>query len=142
MTSRYRCSLPLALSLLAVAVAAPTIGVAQSQVTATTGAFRNTAAIESELKRGVSPKADVQRVLGLPSGTGAAFFPVMKSGGDEVWYYEDIEVTGLGSAYQEGTVTVLPLNTRQQVVLIFFEGDTFDGNLWFSNVQRGEVYGR
>lgn len=49
-----------------------------------TGPFAKVEEIESQLKQGVSTKADVQHLLGAPSGLGQAVFPPlihpMKSG--------------------------------------------------------------
>jgi hypothetical protein len=93
-----------------------------------TGAFRNVAAIEAQLKRGASTRGDVQRVLGVPNGSGAAAFPVLGEGQREIWYYEDIEVTDAKN--EQGTIS---MNMRQQILLIFLKGEVFDGYLWTTN---------
>lgn len=95
----------------------------------TTGAFTEVNRLEAELRRGVSTKADVERVLGAPNGTGDAVLPTDPRV-REVWYYEDIEVTG-GRAAGRGVVL---MDMRQQVLLVFFEKEVFDGFMWFSNV--------
>lgn len=94
---------------------------------ATTGAFVEVGRIQGELRRGMSTKMDVQRVLGSPNGFGTAIFPE-----DlrplEVWYYDDVEATDIkfeGSIFQ--------MNIRQQILLVFFEGGVFNGFMWFSN---------
>jgi hypothetical protein len=61
---------------------------------ATTGPFTQVDQLESALHRGVSTKMDVQRVLGVPTGKGSALMPFDPTQ-DEVWYYEDLEVTGI-----------------------------------------------
>ena len=94
----------------------------------TTGAFREVNRLETELKRGVSTKADVERVLGAPNGSGHAVMP-RDPRPREVWYYEDIEVTGTAA----GRGVVL-MNMRQQILLVFFEKEVFDGFMWSSNV--------
>ena len=63
----------------------------------TTGAFTQVAGIESELKRGVSTKEDVRRVLGAPKGGGSAIVPPDRQQ-REVWFYEDIEVLNITSS--------------------------------------------
>lgn len=97
--------------------------------TVTTGPFTQLPRIETELKRGVSTKADVQRVLGDPKGTGNAVLPVDPRS-REVWYYADIE--GTRAAIERAGLVRLEL--REQMLLVFFQGEIFDGFLWFSNV--------
>jgi hypothetical protein len=61
---------------------------------ATTSAFTQTSQITGELKRGVSTRMDVRKVLGTPKGSGHAVFPFPPDWRPrEVWYYEDLEVT-------------------------------------------------
>lgn len=118
-----------------------------------TGAFRATQTIETQLKRGVSTKADVQKLLGVPNGSGAAVLPslafnrerVVKAseagvssapdfGQREIWYYEDVAMTDMKST-SAGYVA----NLRQQILLVFFMGDVFDGYLWTTNSASGNV---
>lgn len=100
-----------------------------------TGAFPNASAIEQQLKRGTSNKADVQRLLGVPNGTGSLSTPprilgvqALGDGPREIWYYEDMEITDRKSA--DGVIT---MNARQQILLVFFKGEAFDGYFWTSN---------
>lgn len=96
-----------------------------------TGAFTKVFVIDSELQRGVAKKTDVRRVLGTPKGFGDAVLPQVHRR-REIWYYEDIELKDLKS----GEGGVLQGNFRQQVLLVFFEGEVFDGYMWFTNVQE------
>lgn len=100
-----------------------------------TGAFPNTSLIEQQLKRGISTKADVQRLLGVPNGTGGLGtpsgvlgVPPLGDGPREIWYYDDMEVTDMKSS--DG---VIAMNMRQQILLVFFKGEVFDGYLWTTN---------
>ena len=108
------------------------IGCAAQKVT--TGAFTNISGVDSQLKRGVSTKMEVQRLLGAPNGFGNAILPT-NSTPREVWYYEDIEATDYKNV--EGIIT---MNMRQQILLIFFEGGVFDGYMWSANT--GKVNGQ
>ncbi len=95
----------------------------------TTGAFTQTSRISGDLKRGVSTKMDVQRILGTPKGSGSAVFSfVLDSKSREVWYYEDIEVKDF-----KRVAEVFQVNVRQQILLVFFEKGVFDGFMWWSN---------
>ncbi|MGE5303834.1 MAG: hypothetical protein ACM3TN_10940 [Alphaproteobacteria bacterium] len=96
--------------------------------TITTGAFTQVARLETDLHRGVSTKMDVQRILGVPKGFGGAILPTDPRE-REVWYYEDIEITGMSSE----TGGVIRANMRQQVLNVFFQNGVFDGFMWFSN---------
>jgi hypothetical protein len=100
---------------------------------ATTGRFVHVERIDTELRRGVSTKMDVQRVLGAPNGYGSAILPTDPQP-REVWYYDDIEVTDFKS---EGGV--IRANMRQQILLVFFERGVFDGFMWFSNAGETEA---
>lgn len=95
----------------------------------TTGAFTRVSKLDVELKRGQATKLDVQRVLGTPKGYGHAVLPPERKA-HEVWYYEDIEVTNVKS----GEGGKLHADVRQQVLLVFFLGEVFDGFMWHSNV--------
>lgn len=126
-------------------VFASLIGGCAGPTSVATGPFKDLTRIGAELRRGVSTKTDVERLLGRPTGHGELLEPTTEGTAwvrREVWYYEDIEMTGLDNTRREGTVTILPLRMRQQVVLIFFDKDRFDGDFWFSNAQQSEIYGR
>jgi hypothetical protein len=121
----------------AVAVAAtvsPQSAAAQTQ-SLTTGAFRNTAAIESGLVRGVTTKAAVRSLLGIPSGSGAARFASLGGDEREIWYYEDIEVTSLNGSDKgaKSSDGAMKMDMRQQILLVLFKGEVVDGYLWSSN---------
>lgn len=97
-------------------------------VKATTGPFTQVGRLETELRRGASTKMDVMRVLGTPNGFGSAVLPTDPRP-REVWYYDDIEVTDTN--VERGGV--IRANVRQQILLVFFEREVFDGFMWFSN---------
>lgn len=117
-----RCGLAAAALLLVVAFAgcaAPTVG---------SGAFRNAADVPTKLQRGVSTKTDVQALLGVPNGGGSSLFRNVAGGPREIWYYEDIETVDYASRSGRLVMTL-----RQQLLLVFFKGDRFDGYLWTTN---------
>ena len=99
----------------------------------TTGAFTNVSSLDQQLKRGVSTKMEVQKLLGAPNGFGSSVVPTDPRP-REVWYYEDIEGTDYKS--EEGIVT---MNMRQQILLVFFEKGVLEGYMWTSNSGKGEV---
>lgn len=100
----------------------------------TSGAFVHVNRVGIDFQRGVSTKMDVQRILGAPTGFGNAIFPTDPNP-REVWYYDDIEVTDIKSE-GEGVVRA---NVRQQILLIFFKREVFDGYMWFSNAGTAEA---
>jgi hypothetical protein len=102
--------------------------------TTASGAFRNLAAIETTLVRGVSSKADVRRQLGIPNGSGAARFAHVGDDEREIWYYEDVAITGAKSAEQ-----VMKVDMRQQILLVLFKDEVVDGYLWTSNSGAASV---
>jgi len=99
----------------------------------TTGAFTKIDGLDKQLKRGVSTKMEVQRVLGAPNGFGGAILPTDPKP-REVWYYEDVEATDFK---MEGEI--MRMKMRQQILLIFFEKGVFDGYMWSTNVGKAEA---
>jgi hypothetical protein len=96
-----------------------------------TGAFTHVDKLETELKRGVSRRIDVQRALGTPKGYGESILPTDRTP-REVWFYDDIEVISF-----KPELGYFRAYMRQQVLLVFFVKDTFDGYMWFTNVGSG-----
>jgi len=94
----------------------------------TTGAFTQVGRLETDLRRGVSTKMDVRRVLGAPKGFGGSALPTDPKP-REVWFYDDIELTDLKSDVSG----VYRVSMRQQILLVFFDKEVFDGFMWVSN---------
>lgn len=121
--------------MLAVAVA-PAI----AQTALGTGAFPKVEGIETQLERGVSTKADVQRVLGIPNGSGGALLPGYGERSEQVdpyliWYYEDVEATDITSEEN-----VMKMKMRQQILAVFFKGEVFHGYFWATNATDLETH--
>jgi hypothetical protein len=120
-----KAALALALTMSALSVLA--------QTALGTGAFPKVGAIETDLKRGVSKKSDVQKLLGVPNGGGEALLPgigarELQLQPFQIWYYEDIELTEAKSEKD-----IMRMKIRQQILLVFFKGEVFHGYLWTSN---------
>ena len=94
------------------------VACAPSTPSISTGAFRNAGMLETQLRRGVSIKADVQTLLGVPNGPGSWLLPALDPAPREIWYYEDMSVTGA--------------TLRVQMIFVFFKGNVYDGYLWTS----------
>jgi hypothetical protein len=97
------------------------------QRVSTAEAFRDTRLLETQLKKGVSTMEDVRRVLGEPTGSGAVFLASVQPSPQEIWFYQDIELTDIKSSQGQ-----LDLKVRQQTV-VFVRDRLFDGFMWFSN---------
>lgn len=82
----------------------------------------NNAALTTTLQRGVSSAADVKEALGEPTGSGEFLLEELRT----IWFYEENKVDATGQK----------LRIQQDVLLVFFEGDRFDGFLWFSDAQK------
>ena len=95
---------------------------------ATVEAFRDTKRLETELKKGGSTKEDVKRALGEPTGTGAVFMASVQQVPQEMWFYQDIELTDI-----KGSKGQLDLKVRQQILVVILRDGIFDGFMWFSN---------
>jgi len=94
----------------------------------TAEAFRDTRLLETQLKRGVSTMEDVRRVLGEPTGSGAVFLASVQKSPQEIWFYQDIELTDIKSSQGQ-----LDVKIRQQILVVFVRDQLFDGFMWFSN---------
>ncbi|MGZ5055883.1 MAG: hypothetical protein ACXWAT_13215 [Methylobacter sp.] len=95
------------------------------------GPFLKLPSIETELKKGLSTKMDVQRILGAPQGFGGAVFPVTAEE-HEVWFYQNIEIDNIQSKQSHIT-----MDMNQKVLLVFFSKGLFDGFLWFTGTIKG-----
>ena len=91
-----------------------------------TGVFLNLEKLDSELIRGKSQKSDVLLSIGRPNGSGSALIPT-DSRTKDIWFYEDINAkAGLNN-----------LKMKQQILLIFFEGEYYDGFMCYSHDVEG-----
>ncbi len=103
--------------------------------TTKTQAFSRIDQIETDLRRGITNKADVLLLLGEPDGAGAlGGFDALRGpdgagkGPIDAWFYESVKSSILGG-----------LEMKQDILLVFFEGDIVDGFLWFSHESKGEL---
>lgn len=102
----------------------------RSWAAATAEAFQNVGRIETELRRGVNTQEDVRRLLGAPTGNGGALFPTMTRT-DEVWSYENVEMDVISST--NDPTPAVKAKQRWEVILIFFDGNIYDGFMWFTS---------
>jgi len=94
----------------------------------TADAFRDTRLLETQLKKVVSTMEDVRRVLGEPTGSGAVFLASVQKSPQEIWFYQDIELTDFKSSAGQ-----IDAKIRQQILVVFVRDQLFDGFMWFSN---------
>lgn len=117
------------------------------------GPFTQVGMIPEVLSRGVSSGNDVIELLGEPNGKGGAVFPPVYES-YEIYYYEDIEVVAHGEPYRgrpfnesvipiaSKEITILPLDIRNQLLLVFLKDGVFEGYQWVSNTDSTRVYSR
>lgn len=98
------------------------------QRVSTAEAFRDTRLLETQLKKGVSTMEDVKRVLGEPTGSGAVFLASVQQSPQEIWFYQDIEITDFKASQGQ-----IDIKIRQQILVVFVRDRLFDGFMWFSN---------
>jgi hypothetical protein len=84
--------------------------------------------IEQSLERGVSRKADVERVLGSPNGRGGAFSGSYPDRPQNLWVYGEMGWSLIG--FDEGTARV---HVDQHLLMMFFEGEVYSGYWWHSS---------
>jgi hypothetical protein len=77
---------------------------------------------------------DVQGMFGMPRRFGSSILP-----GDpkprEVWFYDDIVITGT----QPDVDGFIRARLREQVLMVFFDENSFDGFMWFSTAALATV---
>jgi hypothetical protein len=97
---------------------------------AAAAAVRNASRFETEFKRGVTTQEEVRRVFGNPTGTGGAFYPTARKP-IEVWAYENVEMEIVGTTRDPSPA--IQAKQRWDVVLIFFDGNLYDGFMWYTS---------
>jgi hypothetical protein len=90
-----------------------------SHVQVQTGARPNIASLESNLRVGESTMQDVRYFLGTPFGQGRDMLPIATQA-RALWIYY----------YAEESIST----NRQLFLFVFFDGDRYDGYLWFSSL--------
>ena len=88
------------------------------------GSMPDTTALGTQLTQHASKKPDVLRVLGSPRGYGMVRLPTMPNP-YITWFYEFVESDGS--------------NVDLKMLLVFFDGETYRGHLWFSSFEKVEV---
>jgi hypothetical protein len=86
--------------------------------------------LEDVLKIGQSSEADVEAVLGRPSGKGTEMFPIDEEQAT-TYNYRQKQRTMWTYYYEEGT---LFKDDRRILLFVFFHGERYDGYLWFSSL--------
>ena len=82
--------------------------------------------VERRLTIGQSTTADVLALLGEPRGKGRAYLPI-DNGPRTLWAY----------VYSEGNIESNQFkDLRRTELWIYFEGDRYDGYLWFSSFPK------
>ncbi len=97
--------------------------------------FRDTRILETRLTRGTSTTGDIRRLLGAPTGSGAVFLANVQHAPQEIWFYQDIELTDMKALKNE-----IDLKIRQQILIIFVRDQLFDGFMWFSNEDEATAW--
>jgi hypothetical protein len=82
-----------------------------------TGVRPNIAVLEAELRLGESTQEDVRYFLGTPYGQGRDMLPTLTAARSTWVYY-----------YAEESAST----SRYVLLLVFFDGERYDGYLWFS----------
>lgn len=89
----------------------------------------NVSALEDFLKVGQSDEANVLAVLGTPSGKGKEMFPIGQEWGT-LNNYRQKQRTMWTYYYEEGSFK----DDRRIFLFVFFDGDRYDGYMWFSSL--------
>jgi hypothetical protein len=124
--------LPVPVLIATIALVIVSLAPARAEETVSAGAFTKFPALETDLKRGISKKIDVRRVLGPPKGSGHAVFPPLHQE-REIWYYENMKVNIIQGKIDAKGVLQVPM--RFEILQVYFDGDVLDGFMWVANTQ-------
>jgi hypothetical protein len=128
----FRKPTPYQLSRLVVLVTLVSFLVGCSPIQIRAGNRPDTNLLESSLHLGQSTRADVLATLGEPIGRGMArlpFDPRPSAGTMWSYYYEEDLVRDILSQQPSA-------DSRRIFLFIFFEGDTYEGYMWFSSLPK------
>jgi hypothetical protein len=100
---------------------------------ASVGRMPSVTPLTTDLVLGVSTRDDVRHALGDPSGEGGYSF-IMDFRPRDVWFFHELKVTDMKAVHD----TVV-MNMRQRILLVFFDGDRYDGYMWYSSAGTGEA---
>lgn len=118
--------------------------------------FPDTTLIDKNLVRNVSTKTDVEKLLGIPNGTGGAILPGFGENSEildsyESWYYENISTKELDkqarfegawiqpNINEDPNRKIMYLESKQQILVVFFKKDKFYGYFWTSNDKKIDI---
>jgi hypothetical protein len=115
---------------------------ARGEVPPTASSRAERASALAQLVRGTSTRADVEKLLGHAPGIGSAQLPPLWQPRD-IWFYESIKP---GKLTPEPRIanqkyTTFHFDMSQDILLVFFAGDLFDGYMWYTNMATAEARG-
>lgn len=94
-----------------------------------TGTRPDLSALEDVLKIGQSSEADVLAAMGAPSGKGKEMFPIGQKWGTANNYHQK-QRTMWSYYFEEANLK----DDRRIFLFVFFDGDRYDGYMWFSSM--------
>ncbi len=118
----------LAITLLAILIPFLFSSCASQEVKQPYGPAFNYTALTTTLQKGVSDAADVRGALGEPNGSGGYEFPII-TGANTIWFYEKMKLEIIDMSSQN-------FDIQQDVLIVFFKEERFDGFLWFSDAHK------
>ena len=103
------------------------------------GRFPDVDVMEERLVKGLSTKAEVEALLGAPSGRGGALSNLEPDRPREIWVYEENNVSIISMDDGAGRMR---LHFAQQFLMVYFVEGVFDGFWWHDTagttpVERG-----
>lgn len=133
---RWRALLPAGLA--AVLLCPGVVAASDPPSGAQPGPTRETAL--AQLVRGTSTRADVERLLGHPSGIGGSRLPPDWQTRD-IWFYELIKPGKFTEERhsRDQKYRTFHMDMQQDILLVFFARDLFDGYMWYTNVGAAEA---
>jgi hypothetical protein len=89
----------------------------------------------AQLVRRTSTRVDVERLLGQPSGTGGSRLPPDWQP-RELWFYQSISTGAMTTEPKtaESSATTIRMDLNQEILLVFFAGESYDGYMWYTNI--------
>jgi hypothetical protein len=100
-----------------------------SNIHFTAGSKPDISALDTTLTVGNSSQKDVVAALGEPSGKGKEMFPIGQEQAS-IFNYSQKQRTMWTYYYEEGDLK----DDRRMFLFVFFDGDQYDGYMWFSSL--------
>ena len=92
--------------------------------------------LEAKLRLGRSTRDHVRRILGPPTGHGRAMLPGVDEKPRNYWsYFFNISQLSTKFGTRKPATEALQYDSRHIYLFVYFDGEIYDGYMWFSSLE-------